>query len=248
MKGHKLFLWNLYSAIWWIEAVNQDRKGQTGVGRADGGLTLESSRSMLSRLLLRWMRPLMRRSDGFPWLTGRERVEEAEIAIAPAPPVAPVGSSAPEGDASPSWGVTLQHQRWRSLSEIIKPLKTQAEKRLSGLVEGMWAHANVFVNGVTSAKLQICMSLSFQSERRDNASAIRWACLNPSICLMRFGLQFQQVDASASIKYHKIQMGRISQKSNSRVGLAGIAACLRGDTKMPRGSEWHNFPPALFTF
>lgn len=39
---------------------------------------------------------------------GKERVEEAEIAIAPAPPVAPGASSAPEGDVSPSWGVTLQ--------------------------------------------------------------------------------------------------------------------------------------------
>lgn len=32
-------------------------------------LTLQSSRSMLSRLLLRWTRPLILRSDGFPWLT-----------------------------------------------------------------------------------------------------------------------------------------------------------------------------------
>lgn len=46
---------------------------------------------------------------------GNERVEVAGIAIAPAPPVAPVGSSeqpgAPEGDVSPSWGVTLQQER-----------------------------------------------------------------------------------------------------------------------------------------
>lgn len=32
-------------------------------------LTLPSSRSMLSRLLLLWMRPLILRSDGLPWLT-----------------------------------------------------------------------------------------------------------------------------------------------------------------------------------
>lgn len=54
---------------------------------------------------------------------GNERVEVAGIAIAPAPPVAPIGSSkhpgAPEGDKSPSGGVTLQ-QKHR------KPMKTLA--------------------------------------------------------------------------------------------------------------------------
>lgn len=54
------------------------------------------------------MRPLMRLREGLPWLMGKERVEVAGIAIAPAPPVAP-GSSA-EGDVSPSWGVTLQQE------------------------------------------------------------------------------------------------------------------------------------------
>lgn len=58
------------------------------------------------------MRPLMRRRDGLPWLTGNERVEMAGNAIAPAPQVAPIGPSehpgAPEGDVSPSGGVTLQ--------------------------------------------------------------------------------------------------------------------------------------------
>lgn len=61
------------------------------------------------------MRPLIRRREGLPWLMGNERVEVAVTAIAPAPPVAPVGSSehpgAPEGDVSPSWGVTLQQER-----------------------------------------------------------------------------------------------------------------------------------------
>lgn len=87
-------------------------------------LTLESSRSMLSRLLLRWMRPLMRRREGLPWLMGNERVEVAGIAIAPAPPVAPEGSSehpgAPEGDVSPSGGVTLQRQRQRNKDDVRK--------------------------------------------------------------------------------------------------------------------------------
>lgn len=85
------------------------------VTRVSAELTLESSRSMLSRLLLRWMRPLMRRREGFPWLMGNERVEVAGIAIAPAPPIAPIGPSehpgAPEGEVSPSWGVTLEQKR-----------------------------------------------------------------------------------------------------------------------------------------
>lgn len=67
---------------------------------------------MLSRLLLRWMRPLMRRREGLAWLRGNERVEVAGKAIAPAPAVAPTGPledpEASEGDASPSCGVTLQ--------------------------------------------------------------------------------------------------------------------------------------------
>ncbi len=45
---------------------------------------------------------------------GNERVEVAGIAIAPAPPVAPIGPSehpgAPEGDVSPSGGVTLRQK------------------------------------------------------------------------------------------------------------------------------------------
>lgn len=66
------------------------------------------------------MRPLMRRNEGLPWLTGKERVEVAGIAIAPAPPVAPKGpsdSGAPEGDVSPSDGVTLQ-QRQRNKDNV----------------------------------------------------------------------------------------------------------------------------------
>lgn len=65
------------------------------------------------------MRPLMRRREGLPWLIGNERVDMAGIAIAPAPPVAPVGSSkhpgAPEGDNSPSAGVTLQQKHRKSM-------------------------------------------------------------------------------------------------------------------------------------
>ena len=45
---------------------------------------------------------------------GKERVEVAVIAIAPAPPVAPEAPSEqpglPEGEASPSEGVTLQRR------------------------------------------------------------------------------------------------------------------------------------------
>lgn len=143
-----------------FEGLNQvTSKGQAGLVRANRGLTLDSSRSMLSRLLLRWMRPLMRRSDGFPWLMGRERVEEAEIAIAPAPPVAPVGSSAPEGDASPSWGVTLQHQRWSFVLE--SDTRKTGKQKLCWWFQEVWAHENVFFTGVTSVKLQICTSLTF---------------------------------------------------------------------------------------
>lgn len=54
----------------------------------------------------------MRRREGLAWLMGKERVDVAGIAIAPAPPVAPVGPSEhpalPEGDSSPSCGVTLR--------------------------------------------------------------------------------------------------------------------------------------------
>ena len=53
---------------------------------------------------------------------GNERVEVAGIAIAPAPPVAPEGSSehpgAPEGDVSPSGGVTLQRQRQGNKDDV----------------------------------------------------------------------------------------------------------------------------------
>lgn len=56
-------------------------------------LTLQSSRSMLSRLLLRWTRPLILRSDGFPWL-----------AAAP-------GGTAPDEVAASELGVTLEHKR-----------------------------------------------------------------------------------------------------------------------------------------
>lgn len=44
-------------------------------------LTLESRRSMLSRLLLLWMRPLMRRSDGLPWLVLDEDAAVTEPAV-----------------------------------------------------------------------------------------------------------------------------------------------------------------------
>lgn len=44
-------------------------------------LTLESRRSMLSKLLLRWMRPLMRRSDGLPWMVLTEEAAVTEPAV-----------------------------------------------------------------------------------------------------------------------------------------------------------------------
>lgn len=44
-------------------------------------LTLESRRSMLSRLLLLWMRPLMRRSDGLPWTVLAEEPAVMEPAV-----------------------------------------------------------------------------------------------------------------------------------------------------------------------
>lgn len=44
-------------------------------------LTLESSRSMLSRLLLLWMRPLMRRREGLPWTVLAEEAAVIEPAV-----------------------------------------------------------------------------------------------------------------------------------------------------------------------
>lgn len=44
-------------------------------------LTLESSRSMLSRLLLLCMRPLMRRRDGLPWTVLAEEAAVMEPAV-----------------------------------------------------------------------------------------------------------------------------------------------------------------------
>lgn len=69
---------------------------------------------------------------------GNERVEVAGIAIAPAPPVAPEGSSehpgAPEGDVSPSGGVTLQRQRQRNKDDVRKDAGTKTSGRHSRLI------------------------------------------------------------------------------------------------------------------
>lgn len=65
-------------------------------------LTLQSSRSMLSRLLLRWTRPLILRSDGFPWLT------------------ATPGGTAPDEVAASELGGTLGH-KCKTAVHIIRP-------------------------------------------------------------------------------------------------------------------------------
>lgn len=80
---------------------------------------------------------------------GNERVEVAGIAIAPAPPIAPIGPSeqpgAPEGDVSPSGGVTLQQRDTKDTKDTLTMQTTRETWHLINAGASSHAHAFLYI-------------------------------------------------------------------------------------------------------
>lgn len=139
---------------------------------------------------------------------------------------------------------------------------TQSLNKIMSLCE-VWVHVNaVYFTWMYFCMLNLIGSFYLCDEQRlqrfqSRHLRLTWQTylglngyvLNPWMFLMLYSSWVRQVDITTSIKYHTIHTDHFfSEELSTLHMLAGTAAYLRENMKMPGGSKWHNFPLAVFTF